>query len=74
MFPRVVVIDIPNSQVLAVPDDTASPATITVQSEVSNSGCQAKDPYLLDNSYPVIGTLDLGPIGQKPFRVIRSQD
>jgi len=74
MFPRVVVIDIANTQVLAVPDDTAAPATITVQSEISNAGCQVKGPYLLSNTYPVLDILDLGPIGQRPFRVIRSQD
>jgi hypothetical protein len=74
LFPRTVVISVANFQVLAVPDDTAAPATITVLSEISNAGCQAKDPYLLDHSYPVLGTLELGPIGQRPFRVIRSQN
>jgi len=74
VFPRTAIINILNTQILAVPDDTAAPATITVQSEVSDSGCQAKPAYLLDNAYPVAGILDLGPIGQRPFRVIRSQD
>ena len=74
MFPRTVVIDIANSQLLAVPDDTAAPATITVLSEISSLGCQVQAAYLLDNVYPAIGTLDLGPIGQRPFRVTKSQD
>jgi hypothetical protein len=74
LFPRTVVITFGNTQILAAPDDTGAPAVMTVQSEVSNSGCQAKDPYLLGDVYPVIGSLDLGTIGQPPFRVIRSQD
>jgi hypothetical protein len=74
VFPRTAVITLGNTQFLAVPDDTAAPVTITVQSEASNSGCQPKAAYLLDNIYPVIGPLNLGLIGQPPFRVIRSQD
>jgi hypothetical protein len=71
IFPRTVVIDILNTQMLAVPDSAVPPATITVLSEISSIGCQAKPAYLLDNSYPVTGVLDLGPIGQRPFRVVR---
>jgi hypothetical protein len=74
LFPRTVVIDIFNTQILAVPDDTAAPTTITVLGEFSSLGCQVKAAYLLDNLYPAIGPLDLGPIGQRPFRVIRLQD
>jgi Collagen triple helix repeat (20 copies) len=73
LFPRTVVIGSGNTQVLAVPDDTAAPATITVLSEVSNLGC-VNTAYVLDNVYPAIGTRDLGPIWQRPFRVIKSQD
>jgi hypothetical protein len=74
LFPRTVVIDIFNTQILAVPDDTAAPTTITVLSEISNLGCQATAAYQLDNVYPAVGILDLGTVGQRPFRVIRSQD
>lgn len=71
LFPRTVVIDVANTQVLAVPDDTVAPASVSIQSEISNSGCQAKPTHTVTHLYPVIGQLDLGPIGQRPFRVIR---
>jgi hypothetical protein len=74
VFPRTAVITVGNTQTLAVPDDTAAPATIAVQSEATSSGCQPKPIYLLDNALPVVGTLDLGMAGQIPFRVIKSQD
>jgi hypothetical protein len=74
LFPRTVVITVAGMEVLAVPDDTAAPATIGVMSEISGAGCQAKEPYVLDHAYPVLGILQLGAIGQRPFRVIRSQN
>jgi hypothetical protein len=71
LFPRTVVINILNTQLLAVPDSAAAPATITVQGEISSVGCQAKPAYLLDNSYPVTEVLDLSSIGLRPFRVVK---
>jgi hypothetical protein len=69
-----VVIDIFNTQILAVPEDLAAPTTITVLSGSSKLGGQATAAYQLDKVYPAVGIRDLGTGGQRPFRVIRSQD
>jgi hypothetical protein len=73
VFPPTVVININNTQILAVPDNTVAPVNLTIQSEITNGGCQATSGDTVTHLYPIIGTLDLGTIGQSPFRVVRSQ-
>ena len=73
VFPPTVVININNTQILALPDDTVAPVNISIQSEISNGGCLATPGNTVTHLYPVFGTLDLGTTGPRPFRVVRSQ-
>jgi hypothetical protein len=73
VFPPTVVINFNNTQILAVPDNTVAPVSLTIESQITNSGCQATPGSAVTDLYPILDTLDLATIGQGPFRVVRSQ-
>jgi hypothetical protein len=77
LVPRAVVVGAQGSpQTLYVADENSAPQAFTVQGRRSSkfNGCDSSSQFDSDNLYPAIGGLDLSAIGQRPFRLIKSQD